>query len=93
MKLAIDVLTRNINVSITTNFKKINNKYSDKDYYFQVIMMGFRLIKGLDLKNSTHVKAFNFFKDKIDPKLFKITKDNIKVKNVNQLDNILISLI
>ena len=77
----------------TTNFKKINNKYSDKDYYFQVIMMGFRLIKGLDLKNSTHVKAFNFFKDKIDPKLFKITKDNIKVKNVNQLDNILISLI
>lgn len=56
-------------------------------------MMGFRLIKGLDLKNSTHVKAFNFFKDKIDPKLFTITKDNIKVKNVNQLDNILISLI
>ena len=77
----------------TTNFKKINAKYSDKDYYFQVIMMGFRLIKGLDLKNPIHVKAFNFFKDKIDPKLITITKNNIKVKNVNQLDNILLSLI
>ena len=56
-------------------------------------MMGFRLIKGLDLKNTVHVKAFNFFKDKIDSKLITITKENIKVKNVNQLDNILISLI
>ena len=77
----------------TANFKKLNTKYSDKDYYFQVIMMGFRLIKGLDLKNPIHVKAFNFFKDKIDSKLITITKHNIKVKNVNQLDNILLSLI
>jgi hypothetical protein len=56
-------------------------------------MMGFRLIKGLDLKNPIHLKAFNFYKDKIDPKLITVTKDNVKVKNVNKLDDILISLI
>ena len=77
----------------TTNLKKINTKYNDKDYYFQVIMMGFRLIKGLDLKNPIHLKAFNFYKDKIDSKLITVTKDNVKVKNVNKLDDILISLI
>ena len=72
---------------------KINKIYTLKEYYFQVLMMGFRLASGLDLKNKLHKKAFNYFKHKIDGNLITIKKHHVIAKNINQIDEILISII
>ncbi len=72
---------------------KQNTKLSLKDYYFQIISMGLRLIEGIDLKIDKNKKAFEYFKTKIDPKLIKIKNNKLIAKNINQLDNILIEII
>ena len=72
---------------------KINKIYTLKEYYFQVLMMGFRLASGLDLKNKLHKKAFNYFKHKINGNLITIKKHHVIAKNINQIDEILISII
>ncbi|MCQ2956616.1 MAG: hypothetical protein MJ233_01860 [Mycoplasmoidaceae bacterium] len=48
------------------NWKLIQDKLSDYDLYFQVLMMGLRLKKGLDLKNPLHKKAYSYFKKRVD---------------------------
>ena len=72
---------------------KINKFYTLKEYYFQVLMMGFRLTTGLDLNNQLHKKAFNYFKDKINQNLIAIKNHHVVAKNINQIDEILISII
>ena len=73
--------------------RKIDNFYTLKKYYFHVLMMGFRLASGLNLKNQLHKKAFNYFKDKIDKDLITIKNHHVAAKNINQIDEILISII
>lgn len=72
---------------------KIDNFYTLKEYYFHVLMMGFRLASGLNLKKQLHKKAFNYFKDKIDKDLITIKNHHVAAKNINQIDEILISII
>ena len=72
---------------------KVIKHYNLHEYYFHVVMMGLRLICGLNLKNQLHARAFNYFKNKIDPNLILIKNHHIKAKNINQIDEILISII
>lgn len=65
---------------------------SQSDYYFQIIMMGLRLIDGINLNNSVNLDAYNFFKNKLEN--VKISKQNyLKANNVDLLNDILIKLI
>ena len=73
--------------------KRINQKYSLKEYYQHILIMGLRLTSGLNLKNQDHKKAWNYFKNKIDPQLYFVKNNNVIVKDINKLDDILINII
>lgn len=75
------------------NFYVTNvNKLSLSDYYFQVIMMGLRLVNGIDLNKPINLAAYNFFKDKLTD--VTVTKNHhLKVQNVDLLNDVLIKLI
>ncbi len=89
---------------LRNNNKKINylkHAYeatflSKKDYYFQILMMGLRLIDGIEIINKNKL-AFNFYKEKInklisDKKL--IYKNNIlKANDINHLNTILVDIL
>lgn len=75
------------------NWKKIviwNNK---KDLYFQTLMMALRTKYGLNLNIKEHKEIYDFYKDKLNKKLLLINKKNIKCKNFNLLNTILLDLI
>lgn len=72
---------------------KIDSKYSLKDLYQHILIMGLRLVKSLNLKIKQNLDAYNFFKNKIDPQLISIKNNYLKAKNINLLDDILINII
>lgn len=75
------------------DWKLINQPLSTYDYYFQVMMMGLRLSDGLDLNNPLHLSSYNYFKHKLDnDKLIIKTKNRVRCKNINLLDNVLVNL-
>ena len=55
--------------------------------------MGLRLIEGIDLSIEKNLKAYEFFKNDINTNLIEIKNNHLKAKNINQLDDILISII
>ena len=73
--------------------KKISHKYSCKEYYQHILIMGLRLLEGLDLTNPDFKKAWNYFKNKIDPKLYFVENNHVIIKNINTLDEVLINII
>ncbi len=80
-------------VGDTKKINKIVQHYTPHEYYFQVLMMGLRLAKGLNLKNKLHANAFNYFKNKIDSNLIMVKNNHVIARNINQIDEILISII
>lgn len=74
--------------------KKVNIKYTDHDYHFQIISMGLRMINGLDLSIEKYNKSYLFFKERLDKnKLINIRNNHLFCNNINLLNNILIELI
>ena len=73
--------------------KKINHRYSLKEYYQHILIMGLRLLDGFDLKDQNNKNAWNYFKNKIDSKLYLIKHNKVIVKDINKLDDILINII
>ncbi len=69
---------------------KIEN-LSQKEYYFQILMMGLRLESGIDLSINKNMEAYLFFKDKL--KNVSIIDNYLKANNIDLLDDILINLI
>jgi hypothetical protein len=53
--------------------------------------MGLRMKKGINLKNTKNLKAYNYFKSKLDNVYVK--SNHLIAKNINCLDEILIKLI
>lgn len=80
-------------IGSTKKIKKVVKHYTPNEYYFHVLLMGLRLTKGLNLKNKLHVNAFNYFKNKIDPNLIMVKNNHVTAKNINQIDEIFISII
>lgn len=62
-----------------------------KDYYFQIIMMGLRLSKGINISIEPYKSAYNFFKDKI--KNCTIDNNYLKCNNIDLLDDLLLNLL
>jgi oxygen-independent coproporphyrinogen-3 oxidase len=77
---------RNLYQNIGSLYKwaKNNNQLSLKDYYFQIIMMGLRMKKGIDLKNKVYKKAYEFYKNKI--KYTHIVNNCLTCNNFNLLN-------
>ena len=73
--------------------KKIKKKYSCKEYYQHILIMGLRLVNGFDLKDQDHKKAWDYFKKRINSKLYIEKNNNVIVKDINKLDDILIDII
>ncbi|MDR1991178.1 MAG: radical SAM family heme chaperone HemW [Mycoplasmataceae bacterium] len=79
------------NIGKILRWKQKQIKYSIKDYYFQIMLMGLRLKKGLDLSNPKYQKAFNFYKNKLT--MVHIDHNHLVANNINLLDNILLELL
>lgn len=75
------------------NFYKENNILDNKEYYLYILMMGLRLIDGINLSILDNNLAYQYYKEKIDHSLVEIKNNQLKLKNINLLDNLLINLI
>jgi len=75
------------------DWKLAKEKLSDFDLYYQVLLMGLRLTKGLDLSNPLHAKTYKFFKTRMDQDyLIEKSSKRIWCNNINLLDNFLVKL-
>jgi oxygen-independent coproporphyrinogen-3 oxidase len=68
------------------------HKLTQKEYYFQILMMGLRLVNGLDLSNKLYKTVYLFYKNKID-KYVTIKNNHLCAKNINLLDTILLEIV
>jgi oxygen-independent coproporphyrinogen-3 oxidase len=57
------------------------SKLSLNDYYFQILMMGLRMSKGIELKKAKYANAYKYFKNRI--KDVKIKNNFLFAKNIN----------
>jgi oxygen-independent coproporphyrinogen-3 oxidase len=64
---------------------------SIKDYYFQILMMGLRLIDGIDLRIKKNHDAYRFYQKKLQH--IKIVNHHLCAENVNVLDTILLDIL
>ncbi|AOG60258.1 oxygen-independent coproporphyrinogen III oxidase [Spiroplasma helicoides] len=58
-----------VNKGNYASYKKNYEKLSTEDYYFQVIMMGLRMVKGIDLNKTKNKTVYNFYRNIIDKKI------------------------
>lgn len=80
-------------VGNVNNFYKADNFLEQKEYYLYILMMGLRLIDGIDLSIKNNYDAYQYYKEKIDHSLIEIKNNQLKLKDINLLDNLLINLI
>ncbi|AUM62532.1 radical SAM family heme chaperone HemW [Spiroplasma monobiae] len=81
------------------NYKKDFEELSQEDYYFQIIMMGLRLVDGIDISIEINKDIYEFYKEKINQKinenLLELVNNNIKCteRGFNILNEILIDFL
>lgn len=75
------------------NHKKKSNILTKKEYYQYILIMGLRLIDGINLNKKDNNDAYLFFKEKLNHNLLEIKDNFLKAKNVNLLDEILLDII
>lgn len=84
----------NIIYKINMNKNKYDielEKLNKKDYYFQILMMGLRIIDGINLNIPKYNNAYIYFKNKIKNCI--IVNNKLKCNNIDLLDDILIGLL
>ncbi len=74
-------------------YQKQNQKYTKKEYYQHILIMGLRLLTGFDLSIPVHNEAFSYFKHKLNPKTYEIKNNKVFIKNPNQLNEVLVNLL
>ncbi|MGL4768880.1 MAG: radical SAM family heme chaperone HemW [Mycoplasmoidaceae bacterium] len=85
------------NYYLSTHGNNLNYSYSiekinEKRYFQDVIIMGLRLIEGLNLQRKKHYDAYMYFKKELEP--FLTENDNrLKLKNIDLLNEVLIKII
>lgn len=75
------------------DWKKVDQKWTQKDFYENTFIMGLRKLKGIDLSIPKNLKAFEFLKPKLNFELLEINNNFIKAKNIDLLNNILLDII
>ena len=74
--------------------KLIKKTLTKKELYQQVLIMGLRLSKGLNLQNKLVNESYSFFKKELDSSpLFIKNKNTIKCRNINLLNCLLEKII
>jgi oxygen-independent coproporphyrinogen-3 oxidase len=75
-------------------WKLIKKTLTKKELYQQVLIMGLRLSKGLNLQNKLVNESYSFFKKELDSSpLFIKNKNTIKCRNINLLNCLLEKII
>ncbi|MGL5591579.1 MAG: radical SAM protein [Mycoplasmoidaceae bacterium] len=77
----------------TSDWKYIYNKISIKELYKDILIMGLRQVKGLNLNNKKNSQAFDFYKNSIPKNLIIIENNYIRVKEIDLLNEVLLSII
>ncbi|WP_339021749.1 hypothetical protein [Spiroplasma endosymbiont of Atherix ibis] len=81
------------------SYKKQFQLLTKNDYYFKIIMMGLRLVEGIDLTLETNQKVYKFYeqiiKEKINSNLLEISNNKLKCteRGFNILNEILIDFL
>lgn len=74
-------------------WKLSSKKLNKKEKYQQVLMMGLRLQRGLNLKNKLYLEAYTYFKKQLESSNLFIKQNNyIKCSNLNLLDELLVRI-
>ncbi|WP_339034725.1 radical SAM family heme chaperone HemW [Spiroplasma endosymbiont of Cantharis rufa] len=81
------------------NYKKEFELLSQEDYYFQIIMMGLRMVEGIDVSLEKNKEIVTFYQQKIEQKieqnLLEIVNNNLRCteRGFNILNEILIDFL
>jgi oxygen-independent coproporphyrinogen-3 oxidase len=79
------------NIGNAKKWYKQKQTYSTHDYYLHILLMGLRLVDGLDLKIRLYHDAYTYFKDKL--KYVCIKNNHLVANNINLLNECLVNLI
>ncbi|MGL5245967.1 MAG: radical SAM protein [Mycoplasmoidaceae bacterium] len=77
----------------TSDWKYIYRDISIEDLYKDILIMGLRQTKGLNLNNKKNSQAFEFYKNSIPKNLIIIENNYIRVKEIDLLNEVLLSII
>ncbi|MDR3163529.1 MAG: radical SAM family heme chaperone HemW [Mycoplasmataceae bacterium] len=80
-----------VNTGNVSKWSREFKHYTLSDHYFQTLMMGLRLTKGLDLRKQSFLHAYNHFKKQLHD--VRIKNHHLVANNINLLDNILVDII
>lgn len=75
------------------NWETKNQNIDKSEIYQYILIMGLRLIEGIDLRVEINKKAYEFYKEKINESLIIIENNYLKAKNIDLLNDILIDII
>lgn len=75
------------------SWKKVDQKWTKKDFYENIFIMGLRKKDGIDLNIKKNYEAFLFLKPKLNFELLEIKNNFIKAKNIDLLNDILLDII
>ncbi|AGR41996.1 radical SAM family heme chaperone HemW [Spiroplasma diminutum] len=81
------------------NYQKEFEELSQEDYYFQIVMMGLRLVEGIDISLDINKEIYNFYQKKINEKisqnLLEIVNNRLRCteRGFNILNEILIDFL
>lgn len=76
------------NIGSISSWNKKSIEYSNQEYYQQILMMGLRLIDGIDLNIKRNQLAYNYYKNSIKNDVI-IKNSKLIVKEINLLNNTL----
>ncbi|MGL4617242.1 MAG: radical SAM protein [Mycoplasmoidaceae bacterium] len=77
----------------TSNWQYIYNKISNEELYKDILIMGLRQVKGIDLSNKKNFQAFDFYKKSIPNNLIVIEDNYVRVKEIDLLNEVLLNII
>lgn len=69
---------------------KRSRKMNPKKYFLQILIMGLRLLEGIDISIEPYKSAYNYYKDKL--KFVHIKNKKLVCDNINLLNNSIIDL-
>jgi oxygen-independent coproporphyrinogen-3 oxidase len=76
------------NIGTIDSWKKKTTKLTNDEYYLQVLMMGLRLVNGINISKEPYRTAYSTYKDKL--KYVAVKNNMLYAKNINLLNESII---
>lgn len=77
----------------TSHWKYTYEKISIEDLYKDILIMGLRQVRGINLNEEKNSQAFDFYKKSIPKNLITIENNYLRVKEIDLLNEVLLNII